>query len=66
MSWLHMEEQIAILTYKPIFIDLNLEILRNINGLKLVLIALSIKDIFGSIAEIYHKIAFSQVKLENI
>lgn len=61
-----MEEQIAIVTYKPISIDLNLEILRNINGLKLVLIALSIKDIFGSIAEIYLKIAFSQAKLENI
>jgi hypothetical protein len=61
-----MEEQIAIVTYKPIFIDLNSEILRNINGLKLVLIALSIKDIFGSIAEIYLKIAFSQAKLENI
>ena len=61
-----MEEQIAIVTYKPIFIDLNLGILRNINGLKLVLIVLSIKDIFGSIVEIYLKIAFSQVKLENI
>ena len=61
-----MEEQITIVTYKPISIDLNLGILRNINGLKLVLIVLSIKDIYGSIVEIYLKIAFSQVKLENI
>lgn len=61
-----MEEQIVIVIYKPIYIDLNLEILKNINGLKLVLIAPSIKDIFGSTVEIYPRIVFSLMKLENI
>lgn len=61
-----MEGQIAIATYQPIFIDLNLEISRNINGLKLVSIVPSIKAIFGSIVEIYPKLVFSLMKLENI
>lgn len=60
-----MEEQIVIVIYKPIYIDLNLEILKNINGLKLVLIAPSTKDIFGSTVEIYPPIVFSLMKLEN-